>query len=75
VAQRFLAGVNAAAVALIGWVLVSLGREVLVAPLPMIIVVVAAALVFVARVNSGWVLAGAALFGALMWGPASSGPG
>jgi chromate transporter len=65
-AQRFLAGVNAAGVALIGWVLISLGREVLVGPLPLIIVVVAAFLVFRARTNPGYVLAGAALTGALL---------
>ena len=65
-AQRFLAGVNAAAVALIAWVLMTIGREVLVAPLPLIIVAVAAGLVFVARVNPGFVLAGAAVVGILI---------
>ena len=65
-AQRFLAGVNAAAVALIGWVLVSLGRDVLVAPLPLFILAVAAALVFVARITPGFVLAGAAVVGAVV---------
>jgi len=65
-AQRFLAGVNAAAVALIGWVLITLGREVLVGPLPIIIVAGAGALVFVGRINPGFVLAGAALLGGLV---------
>ena len=64
-AQRFLAGVNAAAVALIAWVLITIGREVLVAPLPLIIAAVAAGLVFVGRVNPGFVLAGAAVVGVL----------
>ena len=62
-AQRFLAGVNAAAVALIGWVLITLGRDVLVAPLPLAILGVAAALVFLVRINPGFVLAGAAIVG------------
>jgi hypothetical protein len=53
-------------VALIGWVLITLGREVLVGPLPVIIVAVAGALVFAGRINPGFVLAGAALLGALV---------
>jgi chromate transporter len=65
-AQRFLAGVNAAAVALIGWVLVTLGRDVLVAPLPIAILACAALLVFLARVNPALVLAGAAATGVLL---------
>ena len=65
-AQRFLAGVNAAAVALIGWVLVTLGRDVLVAPLPIAILAFAVVLVFLARVNPGLVLAGAASTGVLL---------
>jgi chromate transporter len=65
-AQRFLAGINAAAVALIGWVLITLGRDVLVAPLPLVILSVAAVLVFLFRINPGFVLAGAALAGVLL---------
>jgi chromate transporter len=65
-AQRFLAGVNAAAVALIGWVLITLGRDVLVAPLPLVILAVAAVLVFLFRINPGFVLAGAASAGVLL---------
>ena len=65
-AQRFLAGVNAAAVALIGWVLITLGRDVLVAPLPIAVLAVAFVLVFLARVTPGLVLAGAALTGPLL---------
>jgi chromate transporter len=65
-AQRFLAGVNAAAVALIGWVLVTLGRDVLVAPLPVAILAAAAVLVLLVRINPGVVLAGAAATGVLL---------
>jgi chromate transporter len=64
-ARRFLAGVNAAAVALVAWVLITIGREVLEAPLALTIITVAAALVFVGRINPGFVLAGAAVVGVL----------
>ena len=62
-ARRFLGGVNAAAVALIGWVLITLGRDVLVAPLQLVILAAAAGLVFLVRINPGFVLVGAAAVG------------
>jgi chromate transporter len=64
-ARSFLQGVNAAAVALIALVLISLARSALGSPASIVIVVVAAGLVLLARVNPAWVLLGAALAGAV----------
>jgi chromate transporter len=64
-ARRFLAGVNAAAVALVGLVLVSLGREVLVGAIPIGLCLAAAVFVLVLRISPMLILAGAAGGGAL----------
>jgi chromate transporter len=63
-AQRFLQGVNAAAVALIGVVVVTLARQAFVGVMPIVIAIVAAALVF-KGINPTIVLVGAALAGAI----------
>ena len=63
-AARFLQGVNAAAVALIGVVLVRLGVLALTGPLPIAVALLAAAAIHFGGVNSSLVLLGAALLGA-----------
>jgi chromate transporter len=63
-ARSFLQGVNAAAVALIALVLITLAPSALVSPASVVISIVAAGLVLLARVNPSWVLLGAALAGA-----------
>jgi chromate transporter len=62
-AGAFLDGVNAAAVALMAFVGIQFGREVVTTPLALAIGVVAAVLVFRFKVNSAWVVLGGALVG------------
>ena len=62
-AGAFLDGVNAAAVALMAFVGIQFGREVVTTPLALGIGVVAAGLVFRFKVNSAWVVLGGALAG------------
>ena len=62
-AGAFLDGVNAAAVALMAFVGIQFGREVVTTPLALGIGVVAAGLVFRFKVNSAWVVLGGALVG------------
>lgn len=63
-AARFLQGVNAAAVALIGVVLVRLGVLALTGPMPIAVALLAAAAIHLGGVNSSLVLLGAAILGA-----------
>ena len=63
-AARFLQGVNAAAVALIGVVLVRLAVLALTGPVPIAVALLAAAAIHRGGVNSSLVLLGAALLGA-----------
>jgi chromate transporter len=62
-ARAFLEGVNAAAVALIGVVLVRLAAAAFDGPTAIGIAVVAAAALFYARINPSMVLVGAAIVG------------
>jgi len=62
----FLDGVNAAAVALMAFVGFQFAREVVTTPLSLVIGVVAVVLVFRYRVNSAWVVLGAALSGLIL---------
>jgi chromate transporter len=62
-AGAFLDGVNAAAVALMGFVGIQFGREVVTTPLALGTGVLAAVLVFRFKVNSAWVVLGGALAG------------
>jgi len=62
-AGAFLDGVNAAAVALMAFVGIQFGREVVTTPLALGIGVVAAGLVFRFKANSAWVVLGGALAG------------
>lgn len=62
-ARAFLDGVNAAAVALIAVVLVTLGAAAFDGPVPVAIAVVAGLALFLWRVNAGLVLAAAAVAG------------
>ena len=62
-ARRFLAGVNAAAVALIAWVVVTLGRQVFDGVAPALVCAGAAIAIFTFRINPTLVLAAAALIG------------
>ena len=62
-AGAFLDGVNAAAVALMAFVGIQFGREVVTTLLALGIGVVAAGLVFRFKVNSAWVVLGGALAG------------
>lgn len=64
-ARAFLDGVNAAAVALIAVVLVTLARTALDSPLAVLIVVLAGCAVFLLRLGSSLVLAAAGIAGAL----------
>lgn len=64
-ARAFLDGVNAAAVALIAVVLVTLGRATFDGPVAVAIAAVAGLSLFLWRVNAGLVLAGAAFVGAV----------
>jgi chromate transporter len=68
-ATRFLGGVNAAAVALIGVVLVTLGRDVLVGPLQVAVCLAAALAIFRLHISPTLVLATAAMAGLVlgMW--------
>jgi chromate transporter len=65
-AGAFLDGVNAAAVALMAFVGIQFGREVVTTPLALGIGVVAAGLVFRFKVNSAWVVLGGALAGLVL---------
>jgi chromate transporter, chromate ion transporter (CHR) family len=62
-AGAFLDGVNAAAVALMALVGFQFAREVVTTPLSLLLLAVAAVLVFRYRVNSAWVVLGGALAG------------
>ena len=62
-ARRFLAGVNAAAVALIAWVVVVLGRQVFDGWASALVCAGAAIAIFLFRINPTLVLAAAALAG------------
>ncbi len=64
-ARAFLDGVNAAAVALIAVVLVTLARTALDGPLPVAIGLAAGAALFMANISPSLVLAGAAIAGAV----------
>lgn len=63
-ARAFLDGVNAAAVAMIAVVVISLGRAAVDGAVPLIIGIAAAAALFIVRVNPMLVLLAAALVGA-----------
>jgi len=65
-AGAFLDGVNAAAVALMAFVGIQFAREVVTTPLALVIGAIAAVLVFRYRVNSAWVVLGAALSGLIL---------
>jgi chromate transport protein ChrA len=65
-ARAFLSGVNAAAVALIGVVLVTLARAALTGPAAIAIAIGAAIAVFGAQINSALVLGVAAVAGAVL---------
>ena len=64
-AGAFLDGVNAAAVALMAFVGFQFARETVTSPLAVVILAVAAVLVFRFRVNSAWVVLGGAVAGLL----------
>ena len=66
VARAFLDGVNAAAVALIAVMLVTLSRAAFTGPGTVVIALAAAAAIFVARANSAVVIAVAAIVGAIV---------
>lgn len=66
VARRFLDGVNAAAVALIGVVLVGLARHAIVDLATLTVALVALLLVAWLGVNAAWVILGAAALGRLL---------
>ena len=66
-ARAFLDGVNAAAVALIGVVLLSLGRAAFTGPVPVLVAAVAAIAIFYFRLSSPIVIA-AAVSGGLLLG-------
>jgi chromate transporter len=66
VALAFLQGVNAAAVALIGVVLVRLATTAFTGPASIVIGVTAAVAIFYMRINASLVLAAAALVGAVL---------
>jgi chromate transporter len=63
--QAFLQGVNAAAVALIGVVVVTLAGQAFVGVIPIGMAIVAAALIFLAGINPTVVLLAAAVGGAV----------
>ncbi len=65
-AGAFLDGVNAAALALMAFVGIQFAREVVTTPLALVIGAIAALLVFRYRVNSAWVVLGAALSGLIL---------
>ena len=65
-ARAFLAGVNAAAVALIAVVVVALARTAFTGPVPIVIATLATLGIFVARLNSALVLLAAAATGAAL---------
>src|SRR5258708_2022242 len=62
-ASAFLDGVNAAAVALMGFVGFQFAREVVVTPLAAAIAAVSAVLAFRFKVNSAWLIVGGAVCG------------
>ncbi len=64
--RGFLDGVNAAAVALIAVVLYELARSALVDITMVAIAVISAALIFLLKVNSAWVIVGAAAIGLVL---------
>lgn len=64
IAGAFLDGVTVASIALIGWVLIVLGRATLVDPISVGIAVASFVMLIRFRVNAAWLLAGAALLGA-----------
>jgi chromate transporter len=64
VAAAFLDGVTVASIALIAWVLVVLGRAVLIDPISIGIAVASLALLIRFRVNAAWLIAGGGLLGA-----------
>lgn len=66
IARAFLDGVSAAAVALIGVVVLALGRAAIVDATTAALAVVAVMLIVWLRVNSAWVILGSALAGALL---------
>ena len=63
-ARAFLDGVNAAAVALILVVVITLARTAFSGPLPVAVGILAAVAILIARFNPSWMLLGAALTGA-----------
>jgi chromate transporter len=64
VAAAFLDGVTVASIALIAWVLVVLGRAVLIDPISIGIAVASLALLIRFRVNAAWLIASGGLLGA-----------